>query len=126
MLLACVEAVVVGIVVVAGLAQHGIGYVVLACAVAFHYRFDEVFRHIGIVCQQLLGVLGQTVAAVAERRVVVMRADAWVKAHTFYYGSCVESLYFGVGVELVEVAYTQGEICIGKEFHRFGVLHAHE
>ena len=31
----------------------------------------------------------------------------------------VQSLHFGIGVQLVEVAHTQGEIGIGEEFHGF-------
>ena len=39
-----------------------------------HYN-NQIFRYIGIVCQQLLGVLGQTIPAVAEGRIVVMATD---------------------------------------------------
>ncbi len=40
-----------------------------------HHGTEEL-RHVLVVGQQLLGVLGQAVAAVAEAGVVVVRSDA--------------------------------------------------
>ena len=75
--------VVARIVVPACLAQHGVGDVVLARAVALDDGGHHVLRHVGVVGQELLGVLGQAVAAVAEARVVVVGADARVEADAF-------------------------------------------
>ena len=38
----------------------------------------------------------------------------------------IESFDFGIGVELIEIAHTEGKIGVGEEFHGFGFLHAHE
>ena len=61
--------------------QDLLGNEVLAGAVGGHDGFDQVFRHVPVVGQQLLGVLGQAVAAVAETGVVVMVADPRVQPH---------------------------------------------
>ena len=53
---------------------------VLANGVGLDDSFDHCLGDIPIVGQQLLGVLGQAVAAVAEGRVVVMTADAGIHA----------------------------------------------
>ena len=47
---------------------------------------DQILGHVGIVCQQLLGILRQTVAAISERRIIVEGADARVQSHTRYDG----------------------------------------
>ena len=57
------------------------GDVVLSGAVGVDDGLDQVLRHVLVVGQQLLGVLGQAVAAVAEAGVVVMAADARLQAH---------------------------------------------
>ena len=75
--------VVARIVVPACLAQYGIGDVVLARAVALDDGGHHVLGHVGVVGQELLGVLGQAIAAVAEGGVVVVRADARVEADAF-------------------------------------------
>ena len=51
--------------------KYSVGYEVLSGAVALDYSFYQVFRYFLVVCQQLLGVLWQAVAAVAESRVNV-------------------------------------------------------
>ena len=53
--------VVARIVVPACLAQHGVGDVVLTRAVALDDGGHHVLRHVGVVGQELLGVLGQAV-----------------------------------------------------------------
>ena len=118
--------VVARIVVPACLAQHGVGDVVLARAVALDDGGHHVLRHVGVVGQELLGVLGQAVAAVAEGGVVVVRADARVEADALDDGAAVEALDFGVRVELVEVAHAQGEVGVGEELDGLGLFHAHE
>ena len=58
--------------------QHLVGDEVLAGAVGLHDGLDQVLGHVLVVRQQLLGVLGKAVAAVAEAGVVVVAADVRV------------------------------------------------
>ena len=67
MLLSGVVGVVFAVAVVAGFFQHPVGDKVLAGAVGVHDGLNQVLRHVLVVGQQLLGVLGQAVAAVAGR-----------------------------------------------------------
>ena len=106
--------------------KHLVGDEVLARAVALHDGRHHALGHVGIVGEQLLGVLGKAVAAVAERGVVVVCADARIEADTLDDGARVEALDLGVGVELVEVAHAQGKVGVGEELHGLGLLHAHE
>ena len=106
--------------------QNLIGNEVLAGAVALDYGAHHVLGNVGIVGKQLLRVLGQAVAAVAERWVIIMSAYARVEPDALDYGAGVEALYLGVGVELVEVAHPQGQISVGEELHGLGLLHAHK
>ena len=115
-----------GVVVPSGHAQHAVGDEVLAGAVALDDGRHHVLGHVGIVGQQLLGVLGEAVAAVAEGGVVVVGADARVEADALDDGAGVEALDLGVGVEFVEVAHAQGQVGVGEELHGLGLLHAHE
>ena len=114
------------VVVVARLLQHLVGDEVLARAVALHDGRHHVLRHVGIVGQQLLGVLRQTVAAVAEARVVVVRADTRVEADAVDDTLRVQAFHLGVGIQLVEVADAQREVGVGKELHGLGFGAAHE
>lgn len=56
--------------------QHLVCDEVLAGAVGLYDGLDKALGHVPVVRQQLLGALGQAVAAVAEAEVVVMAADA--------------------------------------------------
>ena len=112
--------------VVACLAQHLVGDVVLAGAVALDDGAYHVLGNVLKVGQKLLGVLRQAVAAVAEAGVVVVLADARVEADAVDDGLGVEALDFGVCVEFVEVADAQGKVGVGEELDGFGLLHAHE
>ena len=114
------------LVVVAGLAQHGVGDVVLAGAVGLHDGGHHVLRHVLVVGQQLLGVLGQAVAAVAEGGVVVVAADAGVQTYALDDGARVETFHFCVSIKFIEVAHAEGEVGVGEELHGLGLLHAHE
>ena len=98
---------------------------VLPRAVALHDRRHHVLRHVLVVRQELLGVLRKAVAPVAERRVVVVRADPRVKAHAPDDGRGVQALDLRVGVKLVEVAHPECEVCIGEELDGLGILQAH-
>ena len=114
------------IAVAEGEAKHAVGDVVLAGAVALHDGFDEVLGHVGKVGKQLLGVLGQAVTAIAERRIVVVHANARVEAHAGDDGQAVEAFHLGIGVEFVEETHAKGQIGVGKKFHRLGLGQPHE
>ena len=68
--------------VVAGLLQHPVGNKVLPRAVGFHNGLDQVLRHVLVVRQQLLRILRQAVAAVAEGRVIVEVPDPRIQGDT--------------------------------------------
>lgn len=81
---------------------------ILAGTVGFYDGFYDVFRDIFVVSQELLGVLGQTVAAVAEGRIVVVAADSGVKAYAQDNLIGVEAMDFRIGVQFVEEADAEG------------------
>ena len=108
-----------------GHSEHLPGDEVLPRAVALHDRGHHVLRYVLIVGQQLLGVLGEAVAAVAERRVVVVRAYPRVKAHAPDDGRGVQALDLRIGVQLVEVAHPEREVCVGEKLDGLGLLQAH-
>ena len=112
--------------VVSGTLQHTVGDVVFAGAVAVDDGLDEVLGHVVEVGEQLLGVFGEAVAAVAEAGVVVVGAYAGVEAYALDDGLRVEAFHLGVGVELVEVAHAQGQVGVGEELNGFGLGAAHE
>ena len=114
------------VVVVAGLAEDLVRDEVLAGAVRLHDGLDQLLRHVVEVCEELLGVLREAVAAVAEGGVVVVGADAGVQAHALDDRARVEALHFGVGVQLVEVRYPQGQVGVREELHGFGLGGAHQ
>ena len=93
------------VVVPSGHSEHLVGDEVLACAVAFDDGAHHVLGYVGVVGQELLGVLWQAVSSVAERRIVVVVAYARVESYAFDDCLRVEALYLGVCVELVEVAH---------------------
>lgn len=101
--------------------QHLVGDEVLAGAVGLHDGLDQVLRHVLVVRQQLLGVLGQAVAAVAEAGVVVVAADARLQAHAVDDVAGVEAADLAVGVELVEVGHAQRQVGVGEELHGLGL-----
>ena len=101
--------------------DDAVGDEVLAHAVALHHGFDHGLGHVAVVGEQLLGVLGQAIAAIAEARIVIMAADAWVHAHAVDDLLRVQALALGVSVELVEIAHTDGEVCVGEELDGLGL-----
>ena len=111
--------------VVAGFAEDLVGDEVFAGAVAFDDGAHHVLGHVGVVGQQLLGVLRQAVAAVAEGGVVVVATDAGVESDAFDYGFGIQAFDFGVCVQLVEVAHAERQVGVGEEFDGFGLLHTH-
>ena len=81
----------------------------------------HVAQHIRIeaVGQQLLRVLGQVVAAVAEAGVVVVGADARVHAHAVDDLLRVEPLHLRIGVELVKVGDAHGQVGVANRHRAF-------
>ena len=85
---------------------------------------DQVLRHVAVVGEQLLGVLGQAVAAVSEAGVVVVGTDARVEADAVNDLARVQTMGGGVSVEFVEVGHAHGEVGVGEELDRlsFGAV----
>ena len=77
---AAIILVVFGVGVVASHLQDLVGDEVLPRPVALDDGRHHVLRHVLVVGQQLLGVLGEAVSAVAEAGVVVMGADSRVQS----------------------------------------------
>ena len=100
--------------------EDAVGNEILADAVALHHRLDHGLRHILVVRKQLLRILGQTVATVAEARVVIVSADPGIHAHAVDDLLGIQALGLGVGVEFVEVADADGQVCIREELDGFG------
>lgn len=100
--------------------EHLVGHEILARAVGLHDGPDQALRHILVVHQQPLGVLGQAVASVAEAGVVVMTADAGFKAHALDDLGSIKPARAGIGVQLVEVSHAQRQIRVAEELHRLG------
>ena len=98
--------------------QHLVCHEVLAGAVGVHDGLDQVLRHVLVVGQQLLGVLGQAVAAVSEPGVVVVAADARLQADAVDDVAGVEAADLAVGVELVEVGDAQRQVGVGSLIKR--------
>ena len=98
--------------------QHLVGDEVLAGAVGVHDGLDQVLRHVPVVGLQLLGILGQAVAAVAEAGVFVVAADTRLLAHAVDDVAGVEAADLAVGVELVEVDYAEDKVGVGPQLNR--------
>ena len=77
--------------VIAGLAKHLVGNEVLTGAVALDNGGHHLLGHIGIVGQELLGVLRQAVAAIAKRWVIIVCADTWIETNTRNNGLRIQS-----------------------------------
>ena len=71
---------------------------IFASGVAVHNGAHDVLGHGAVVGQQLFGVFGQAVAAVAKAGVVVVAADAGVQADAFNDLPGVQPVAGGVGV----------------------------
>ena len=93
--------------------QHLVCHEVFAGAVGLDDGLDQVLRHVPVVGQQLLGVLGQAVAAVAEAGVVVVGSDARLQAHAVDDVGGVEAEGLAVGVELLEVNHAEDKVGVG-------------
>ena len=113
------------VVVVARFGQDPVSDEVLTGAVAVDYRLDKVLRDICIVREKLLGVFRKAVASVTERRVVVEVTYSRVEAHAPDDVARVKSLHLRVGVKLVEVANSQGKICVREQLYSLSFGQAH-
>ena len=82
--------------------------------------------HVLEVGEQLLGVLWQAVAAVAEGGVIIGAANPGVQAYAVDDVPGIEALGFGIGIQLVEIADPQGKIGIGKELYGLCLGKTHE
>ena len=109
-----------------GFLEDLVGDEVLAGAVALDDGGHHVLGYVLIVGKELLGILGEAVATIAEGGVVIMGADAGVEAYAGDDGLGVETLDLAIGVELIEIADAQGEVGVGEELDGLGFLHAHE
>ena len=126
LLLPCIVLVLLPIAVVARHLKHPVGDKVLAGAVGLHDGLDEVLGHVGVVGEKLLGVFGQTVAAVAEAGIIIMCADAGVEADALDDLLGVKALHLGIGVQLVEEGDAERQICVCKQFDGLCLCEAHE
>ena len=106
--------------------EHAVCDEVLPGAVTLDDRLDQVLRDVLVVREELLRVLREAVAAVAEGRVVVEVADARVEADAVDDLLGVEALRLGVGVELVEVGHAEREVGVREELDGLGFGEAHE
>ena len=112
--------------IVACLFQHSVGDMILACAVAFHNGGDHILRHVGIIRQQLLGVLGQAIAAVAEGGIVIKIADTGIQTHALDNIGGIQPLDLGIGIQLVEIADSERQIGIGEQLDGLRLVKAHQ
>ena len=55
-----------------------------------------------------------------------MRADSWIQTYTLNDRLRIQSLHLRIGIQLVEIAYSQSQIGIGKQFHGLRLFHSHE
>ena len=101
--------------------QNLVGDEVLTGAVGLHDGLHQVLGNVLVVGQQLLGVLGQAVAAVAEAGVVVVASDARLQAHAVDDVAGIEAADLAVGVELVEVGHAQRQVRVGEELYGLGL-----
>ena len=114
------------VVVITCHSQHSIGNKILPRPVTLHDGFNQVLRHILVVCQQLFCVFWQAVTAVTERRIVVMRADSRIEAHAVNNRFGVQPFHLGVRVQLVEIAHAKRQIRVGKQLDRFRFRQTHD
>ena len=91
-------------------------------AIAFDDGAHHVLGYVRIICEKLLGVFRQTVTSITERGVVVVTADARVKADAFDDCARIKAFDFGVCVKFVEVADAEGKVCVGKKLDRKSVV----
>ena len=101
--------------------EDALGDEVLARSVGVDDGPHDVLRHILVVGQQLLGILGQAVAAIAERGVVVMVSDAGIETDALDDVFAVQTMGGGVGIEFIEVRHAHGKVSICEQLDRLGL-----
>ena len=106
--------------------EHLVGDEILAGAVALHDGLNQILRHVAVVGQELLRVLRQAIAAIAERGIVVERADAGIETDALDDVGRAQALHLGIGVQLIEIAHAEGQVGVGEELHGLCLRDAHE
>lgn len=90
-------------------------------AVGVYDGLDHILRDLSVIRKQLLRIFRQTIAAVAEGRVVVVVANSRIQTHAFDNGPGIQALGLRVRVKLVKVGHPDRQKCIGEEFDGFGL-----
>src|SRR5690606_15491518 len=81
----------------------------------------QILRHVAVVGQKLLGVFGQTIATVAEARVVIVRTNARIKTNTINDLLAVQAMGGRIGVEFVEIRHAHRQIGVGEKLDGFSL-----
>ena len=113
------------VVVVARFGKNPVRYEVFPRAVALNYSLDKVLRNVSVVRQELFGVFRQTVTAISETRIIIKVPYSRVEAHAPDDVARVEALHLRVGIKLVEVADTQGKVCVREQLYSLRFRKAH-
>ena len=108
-----------------GLLRDPLGDEPLPGGVRVDHGLDYVAWRALEVGHELLGVLGQAVAAVPEGRVVVPVADPRVQGHAAYDLRGVQPVQLREGVQLVEVRHAHGQVGVREELHGLRLRGAH-
>lgn len=98
-----------------------VGDKVFTSGIGFDDSVNEILRHVAVVNEELFGVFWQAVTAVAEARIIVVRADTGVEADALDDLLAIQAMSGGISIELVKVRNAHGQIGIGKEFDSFGL-----
>jgi hypothetical protein len=75
-------------------------------------------RDFAVVSKKLLRVLGETIAAVTEAWIVVMVSDHRIETNTIYNLFGIQAIAGSTSIQLIELAYPHGAICIDEKFDR--------
>ncbi len=94
---------------------------ILARRVRRHDRLDQILRHILVIGEHLLRILGQAIAAIAEGGIVIETADPGVETHALDHLARVDPVRRGIGVEFVEEGDAHREIGVGEQLDRLGL-----
>lgn len=114
------------VVVVAGFLEDLIRDKVFAGAVGLDDGFDQFFRDVVEVGQELLGVFRQTISTIPKTRVIVMRPYSRVQTNSLDDGLRIQAFHLGVRIKLVEITHSQRQISIREQFDGFGLGGAHQ
>ena len=99
---------------------------VLACSIAFHNCFDQILRNILVIGQKLFCILWEAVSTITKGRIIIVRTDTRIKAHTVDDVLRVQAFNLCIGIQLVEVGDTEGKIRISKQLNSFCFGEIHE